>query len=536
MTTEVPTADNLWGNRGAPPEIDPGKVIARPIPIRDIHPDLSQPRRVLPASIRGEFDGDPEDMPEVLGNWHLVVEARLGKPFDLSKALKGNGDGEENEKHADPVVEAYMELTRLAASIHRDGLINPVRVVKYGSGFLIESGERRWAAYWLLSLHIQGDNGQPSPYLRIPAVEKNHLDVWAQAAENGARSPLNAIGMARQLALLVMAMYEKDDGVRFEKYEADEDGGGMVYPGECDRRFYAQVANGQLYRIKKGLLDRVLSVTGLKSMEMVSRYRALLDIPDDLWQEADEEDWTEGEIRKHIQNSKSSVDIADTLTGVKVSPSNTDISTGNNGDQNKDRAVDDSFLPPPAFKVGDKVRDTNGKVGIITMVWNSGIVDIEPIGMRKWESLTRVDDDTEVTPVATLPKGFADLTPDGKPQERVMTSPAAPIDESTSPLVDEWENPQLADILRFLQSITPESSYKTFEDLLTLSRADLRRLQNEIRNPERWREFMEDVAAEVQEAINRHVGEAVSDFLSHAFRLGAAMRDDVIVIEDTERE
>lgn len=42
-------------------------------------------------------------------------------------------------------------IERLAANIHEDGLNNPIRVVKFGNKYYIESGNKRYAAYKLLA-------------------------------------------------------------------------------------------------------------------------------------------------------------------------------------------------------------------------------------------------------------------------------------------------------------------------------------------------------------------------------------------------
>lgn len=263
-----------------------------PIPVLSIRPDLRQPRRVIPASVRGAWDGDPQDLPEVLARWRDAVERRLGQGIDLPALLKATGDGEP-DLSGDPLVDAYAKLVSLAASIYKDGLEQPVAVTRDGAGYKIIWGERRWAAYMLLMLHVAGT------YDAIPALVKPKADVWAQAAENGARAPLNAIGMARQLALLVMDMYP--DAWRngdFQDYDA------LLLPGECDRKYYAQVANGNVYRIPKGLGQRVLDVTGLPSMERVRNYRALLSIPDELWIRADEQGMSESAIRDYLEATK----------------------------------------------------------------------------------------------------------------------------------------------------------------------------------------------------------------------------------------
>lgn len=261
-----------------------GRVIARPVYVYDVIPDVRQPRRAIPVQFRGSDPSCPN-----LVAWRLEVERRLDTQLPIKELITGGISDEFSSD--DPVVAAYMDALKLASSIATEGLLNPIHVVRKGERLIIESGERRWLAYHLLfrNLSPAGD------WEKIPAVEKARADVWAQAAENGSRAPLNAISMARQLALLVMDMYAHDRGVHFDDYDF------CVRPGGCDRAFYAQVRNGTTYQIKRGLAERVLSVTGLKSVAQISQYRSLLNIPDDLWVKADEQDWSEGRIREAVQ-------------------------------------------------------------------------------------------------------------------------------------------------------------------------------------------------------------------------------------------
>jgi hypothetical protein len=160
-------------------------------------------------------------------------------------------------------------------------------------------------------------------FARIPAVVKERADVWRQAEENAARRPLNAIGIARQLALLIMDMY---DGEEFGRFEA------VVLPGECDRAYYAQVANGQAWPIKRGMGQAVLTATGLKSKYQISNYRRLLGIEDEMWVQADLENWAEGRIREvvQIQNRPPETDVR--LTTVNLTSPETGETGGQTGE------------------------------------------------------------------------------------------------------------------------------------------------------------------------------------------------------------
>lgn len=265
------------------------QIVARGIPINQIWPDMAQPRRAIPARVRGQWDGNPAAVQDVLYQWGRIAEQEAGQALDPQRLLMSK-DGIDLDGVTSPAALEWLDLLALGASILRDGLTNPVTVVQRGGRYVVETGERR-----LLAHHLLAQYADPNKYAVIAArIVDGRGSVWRQAAENGARRPLNAVGMARQLALLIMAMYDGGEGARFDEYDH------LVLPGECDRRFYAQVANGKLYPVKRGFGQRVLDVTGLKSRKQVNHYRSLLDIPDEIWMAADAENWTEFRIRETI--------------------------------------------------------------------------------------------------------------------------------------------------------------------------------------------------------------------------------------------
>jgi hypothetical protein len=302
--------DALYGSVELP---ESGRVVVTPRSIYDIWPDVVQPRRKVPLTARGEWDGNPEDVQHVLAQWDHLAQQMSQERFTVLDLLERPGDGPDKEAANEaPLVSGYRKLLKLAGSIYHDGLNHAITVVPRRGVYVIESGERRWLAYHVLAMYIDADR-----YSRIPAVQKAEADVWRQAAENGARQPLNAIGMARQLALLIMDMYSGDEGVAFDAYEQ------MVLPGESDRRFYAQVANGNRWRVKRGMGERMMEVTGLGSQQRIGQYRALLNLPDEMWIEADENDWTEGSLRRAEEPESEAENANDqgyTTTNVVVSP------------------------------------------------------------------------------------------------------------------------------------------------------------------------------------------------------------------------
>lgn len=286
--------DAIYG--ASEPGLETGRIVARPTPLEEIYADVRQPRRAIPYSVRLNWDGSAQRVPDLLKQWGAVAGV------DARPLIEGSGDGIETDGMP-PVALQYVELARLAGDIKRVGLSNPISVVRYGNHYMIESGERRFLAYYMIYLHTGDERWQ-----KIPAILSDGKDfVWRQASENTARRALNAIGMARQLALLIMESREGIDGVKYDAYEQ------IVLPGESDRRFYAQVANGNIHRIPKGFGERIQQAMGL-SEKRIAEYRRLLKLTDDdtvndaLWVRADVDDWAERFMR----------DVADTLPMGKV--------------------------------------------------------------------------------------------------------------------------------------------------------------------------------------------------------------------------
>lgn len=265
-----------------------GQMTAKPLPIVHILPDPAQPRRAIPAIL---MDEGIDNLQTLVANWHVLVESHLQTEVNVQQMITSGSDIDKPDSDLGYVLD-FFELISLAASIYKEGLSNPITVVRYGSNerYMIETGERRWLAFSLLAYWCGAQ------FDRIPAVVRSGVvNVWRQAAENGARRPLNAIGMARQIALLIMDCYRTERGVDFGDYRQ------IVMPGECDRKYYAQVANGNAFRIPAGMASQFLDVTGLKSKNQISQYRALLEIPDEVWMEADRNNWPEFKIRERVQ-------------------------------------------------------------------------------------------------------------------------------------------------------------------------------------------------------------------------------------------
>lgn len=258
-------------------------ITAKPIPLTDIDPHPSQPRRTVPFAVRQVWDGNIETLFET---WFNAVETERGDSgFDLKILLTPEGD--EVRNHAPlPVESALLGLVDLAASILRSGLTNPITVVRDEDKYRLETGERRWLAYHLLYFHTQDEQ-----WAKIPARVMDTFSLWRQAGENNARDNLNAIGKTRQLALLIMDLY-RQQGTLFQPYEK------LVKRNGCDREFYAQVEDSGRWRIPHGKAELLLNATGLKSLRQLSQYRALLSLPDKAWMIADDTNLSEYRLRQ----------------------------------------------------------------------------------------------------------------------------------------------------------------------------------------------------------------------------------------------
>jgi hypothetical protein len=239
---------------------------------------------------------------------------------------------------------SLLELVDLAASIRRDGLTNPVTVAQTGDHYQLETGERRWLAYHLLHWFFEDERDK---WAKIPARIVEHVDVWRQATENTARANLNAIGRARQFAILLMDLLAQS-GAEFRPFEAFEQ----------EQDFYAQVADGDVWRVPRGKGELLLNAMGLKHVGQLRHYRALLRLPNEVWREADDTNLTEGEIRYSDADTVTPVTVQDIPS--ESSPSPTPSESG----------VDDDLFSPEIprnfkkmFALGLKAGQGDRRVG-----------------------------------------------------------------------------------------------------------------------------------------------------------------------------
>lgn len=296
---------------GAIGKVDERRKNARPTDIFSIQPDPAQPRRAVPSVVRAQ---GAASLDALFAVW--VDEIRQsGKPdFDIAAILEQRHlpqdiDGNDDEGHSGllpqhqlpPVEESLLALITLASSIRQVGLTNPITVARHGNGYQLETGERRWLAFHLLNLHYPDEGWE-----MIPAIHVPEANVWRQASENNARANLNAIGKARQLAILLFDILGQEKGLAFLPLAE------VLAQGGSERDFYAQVADGQQYRIPRGYGERLMQAMGFTHPVQIRQYRALLRLPDDVWVAADDRNLTEGEIRKALSSkSVTRVTVAD---------------------------------------------------------------------------------------------------------------------------------------------------------------------------------------------------------------------------------
>ena len=278
----VAASDGFGHDMGAPVvDIQTKPIIrAKPIDIFVIQPNPMQPRRVVPS----QFRGGP--LMRQIEAWLAALERAIGRAFPLEAIVKGDIEWRVHEEAADiKTALAEMPLLRLAdlaASIYQDGLTNPITVAGSGDRYLIETGERRWAAYHVLNAYFGGD-----AYSAIPARRVAKLNLWRQASENTARDNLNAIARARQIALLLMDMHGWDKFAPIEAFD-------------CEQDFYAQVADSSKWRVPYGRAEQLCAACGFEHASRIRQFRALLRLSREDWIRADDQDIAEFELRKWL--------------------------------------------------------------------------------------------------------------------------------------------------------------------------------------------------------------------------------------------
>ena len=268
-------------------------------PIDSIHPNRMQPRRTFPTTIRQYFaTSSHDDMAYFFEMWLKEVNVERKSDFPLQAYLEGKETQRiEGVEKVDEEIEqigsalkmgtletAFMQVVELAASIMRHGLTNPISIARVGGNYEIETGERRWLAYHLLNWQYPEGGWDKIPSRQVD----DGISIWRQANENNIRADLNAISMARQFALLLMDILR--DATQFQLFD--------TFDHEQD--FYAQVADGTSHRVPRKQGEKLLNAMNLENPVQLRQYRSLLRLPRNIWEWADDLNWTEGFIRMEI--------------------------------------------------------------------------------------------------------------------------------------------------------------------------------------------------------------------------------------------
>ncbi len=151
------------------------QLTAVALPIDQIHPDLKQPRRLLPQDLTDAFaSGAP--VSEII--------SQLRARAERNKWIR----------------EKLVKLDGLADSIASDGLYQPIRVIQEGENqYRIEQGERRWWAHHLLL--ARGDERFRNILAFVISSETtDSAKLRRQVGENVHRSDFTAIELARAMA------------------------------------------------------------------------------------------------------------------------------------------------------------------------------------------------------------------------------------------------------------------------------------------------------------------------------------------------
>jgi hypothetical protein len=290
--------------------------------IFEIYPDRTQPRRVIPTEIREAWDGHTQTLPALFDHWLKQAESEKGESIDI-RALLGRVETTpiseqftEDTVTMGPLEAALVSLSQLAADIRQNGLTNPISAVRGDGYHILETGERRWLAFHLLNAAYGGETDKWS---KIPTRVMEAFSRWRQASENNTRSDLNAIGKARQLALLLMDLLGKEYDFR------------TIDDFTNELEFYRQVADGNTYRVPRGRGEDVVQAMGLKSPDQIRQYRELLRLPLQIWQLADDRNLALRTLREIMREAGDDVQLAvnllldqddedDTVSALTVSP------------------------------------------------------------------------------------------------------------------------------------------------------------------------------------------------------------------------
>lgn len=283
------TTDEIFGVTPFP---DTPTIKVKFLDIDLVYPDPEQPRRPIPSKLFETWNPETDIVQDLFDEWikHFHEDFNLEAYLTDGMTSRSIKPEEDESEEFNSIQESFLRLLDLSASILREGLTNPVTVSRSGRNYLIETGERRWLAYHLLRKQF-GTEGD-TDWSKIPARIMPERNLWRQATENNARQNLNAVSRARQLALLVMDIYGRDNFLPMSEFEYEQD-------------FYAQVSDGNKYPFPTNKKELLLKAMGLNNPTQLRQYRKVLRADGGLWQTADDENWTENAIREEMQKIES---------------------------------------------------------------------------------------------------------------------------------------------------------------------------------------------------------------------------------------
>lgn len=269
--------------------VDTRTYISR-ILLERVRPDPVQPRRVLPDELHTAFH--TERITPINALREIVRVAKIsarqkGRPFENVLDILGKPEEDEVEiTDYSPEERLLHELVTLAVSIRNDGQVNPITVVEVVNDgypfYRIETGERRYWASFLLNEFFPGYSGDRM--IDCVIIPPERYSPFRQARENSAREGLSAIAMARQAALLVIAVNNApipDQAIGNDFYRQSLD---MRIPREYADLVYN--AMGGVGRAQFSLIKNLLRLSD-EALELADRHhieekklRYVLQIPE----------------------------------------------------------------------------------------------------------------------------------------------------------------------------------------------------------------------------------------------------------------
>ncbi len=244
-------------------------------------PDRFQPRRLLPARLRGAFFSGQIDCYQAADAWLALAREDAAYQAEVDRLL-AMGDSFTEHGQIKPITGAWVSLP--------DG-----RYV-----FLIETGERR---FWAACLQAAREKRPEEPLLRVEVIRQPTRQ--RQVLENRHAELPSAVGQACEVASLILAELNLPPNPAFR-----------------DEYDYFRQAHGQ--RMPTGLWERITPIMQLTRprmvqllnlfqlpnplLELADRYRLpervlreVLKMPQALWERT---------LRISIQNALTSDDVA----------------------------------------------------------------------------------------------------------------------------------------------------------------------------------------------------------------------------------